>query len=65
MDPVLQEIYSTVLPAAPYVIIAYALIFLILFIYVIVIVHGMRNTDKQLQALEAALAEKQAKSEKA
>ena len=30
MDPVLAEIYSTVLGAAPFVIAAYALIFLVL-----------------------------------
>ena len=37
MNPILEQIYSTILPAAPYVIAAYALIWLALFVYVLMI----------------------------
>ena len=36
MDPILSEVYSTVLPAAPYVLAAYIGIWLVLFIFVLV-----------------------------
>ncbi|MDR1713795.1 MAG: heme exporter protein CcmD [Coriobacteriales bacterium] len=55
MDPILAEIYSTILPAAPYVIAAYALMWLVLLAYVLVIVTGQKRTEKQLAALEEAL----------
>lgn len=51
MDPVLAEIYSTVLTAAPYVIAAYALIFLILLVYVAFIMTKLKNTEKKIEAL--------------
>lgn len=51
MDPVLAEIYSTVLTAAPYVIAAYALIFLILLAYVAFIMTKIKNTEKKIEAL--------------
>lgn len=52
MDPILAEIYSTVLGAAPYVVAAYALIFVVLAVYVAFVVTGLRKTEKRLQALE-------------
>jgi CcmD family protein len=55
MDPILAEIYSTVMTAAPYVIGAYALIWLVLLAYVLVIVLGLKKTERQLAALEEAL----------
>jgi len=63
MDPVLAEIYSTVFQAAPYVIGAYALIFLILFVYVAFVVRGLKKTEKHMEALEEMLAE-QAKADR-
>lgn len=57
MDPILQEIYSTVLTAAPYVIIAYALLFAILLIYVIYANRSLSKTEQQLAALEEAVQE--------
>ena len=56
MDPVLLEIYSTVLPAAPFVIGAYALIWVCLFIYVMVIMTRVGKTEKRMQLLEDLLA---------
>ena len=52
MDPVLAEIYSTVLGAAPFVIVAYALIFLVLCGYVVFITTKLKRTEKKLAALE-------------
>ena len=55
MDPILAEIYSTVMTAAPYVIGAYALIWLVLLGYVLVVVLGLKRTERQLAALEESL----------
>ncbi len=52
MNPVLSEIYSTVLTGAPFVIAAYALIFAILMVYVIITMTKLKNTEKKLDALE-------------
>lgn len=52
MDPVLAEIYSTVLGAAPFVIAAYALIFLVLCGYVVFVTTKLKRTEKKLAALE-------------
>lgn len=65
MNPILVEIYSTVFPAAPYVIGAYALIFLALFVYVIFVVRGLKRTERQMAVLEEALAEQAAAREAA
>ena len=59
MDPILAEIYSTVLTAAPYVIGAYALIWLILLSYLLIVTLGMKKTERQIAALEEALAQSQ------
>lgn len=59
MNPVLAEIYSTILPSAPYVIAAYALIWLVLFAYVFIVVRGLKKTEAQMAVLEELLAEKE------
>ena len=61
MNPILIEIYSTVFPAAPYVIGAYALIFLALFVFVFVTLRGLKKTEQQMAILEEALAERDVK----
>jgi heme exporter protein CcmD len=58
MDPILAEIYSTILPAAPYVIAAYALMWLVLFVYILTITRSLKKTERHLAALEEALKEK-------
>ncbi len=58
MNAVLEEIYSTILPSAPYIIAAYALIWLVLFVYVFIIMRGLKKTEDQMAVLEEALAEK-------
>jgi hypothetical protein len=58
MDPVLAEIYSTVMSAAPYVVGAYALMWLTLLVYVLMVTLGLKKTERQMAALAEALAEK-------
>jgi len=58
MDPILQEIYSTVLGAAPYVVAAYGLMWLVLLVYVLVVVSGLKKTERRVAALEEELAKR-------
>ena len=58
MDPILQEIDSTVGPSAPFLIAAYALLWAALLVYVIVMQRGLKNSEKRLDLLEAELASK-------
>lgn len=58
MNAVLAEIYSTIIPSAPYVIAAYALVWAALLVYVIVIVRGQRKAEAQMALIEEALAER-------
>lgn len=57
MNSVLSEIYSTVLTGAPFVIAAYALIFAILMVYVIMTMMKLKNTEKKIDALEEHVEE--------
>jgi len=57
MDPVLQLIYDSALTAAPYVIAAYALMWLVLLIYIIYSNRSLSKTEKQLAALEEAIGQ--------
>ena len=52
MDPVLAEIYSTVLTGAPFVIAAYALVFLGLFAFVFFAMGKLKKVERKLAALE-------------
>ena len=56
MNPILADIYSTILPSAPFVIGAYALLWAVLFVYVAMIVRGMKKTEAQIAVLEEELA---------
>jgi CcmD family protein len=56
MNPVLAEIYSTVLPAAPFVIGAYVLIWLAILVYILVISSKVRRAEQQLMLLEETFA---------
>lgn len=58
MDPILQEIYSTVVPSAPFLIAAYALLWAALLVYVIIMQRGLKNSEKRLDLVEAELASK-------
>ena len=58
MNPILADIYSTVLPSAPYLIAAYAIVWLALLVYVLVIVRGLKKTEAQMELLEEAVGRK-------
>ena len=60
MNPILADIYSTVLPSAPYLIAAYAIIWLVLLVYVLIVVRGLKKTEAQMTLLEEAVARKDA-----
>lgn len=55
MDAILAEIYSTVLPAAPYVIAAYAGIWIVLFVFVAMLARKASRTRADVKALREAL----------
>ena len=61
MNPVLEEVYSTIIPSAPFLIAAYALIWLVLLVFVFVSLRGMKKTEAQIAVLEEAVAELKAK----
>ncbi|HIY83675.1 hypothetical protein [Rubneribacter sp.] len=63
MNPILEEIYSTIIPSAPYIIAAYALMWLAILVYVFVVVRGLKKTEAQMAVLEEALAERSARAE--
>ena len=63
MDPILAEIYSTILPSAPYVIAAYALILVALLVYVLMIMRGTKKATAQIALLEEEVQEKLGKDE--
>lgn len=52
MNPILADIYSTVIPSAPFIIAAYAIVWAALLVYVIMIVRGLKKTEAQIAILE-------------
>lgn len=59
MDPILSEVYSTVLPAAPYVIAAYVGILLALFAFVLLLWCKSKRTETDIDALKRALEDRE------
>ncbi len=55
MNPVLADIYSTILPSAPFVIAAYALLWVALLVFVLMIMRGIKKSEAQVAVLEEAL----------
>ena len=55
MDPVLQEIYRTVLDAAPFVIAAYTLLWVGLGGYVFFVLRRLAGVEREVAVLEEAL----------
>ena len=51
MDPILEEVYSIIVPSAPYVIAAYVLIWAVLF----VLLRRAKKTQKDIDALNEAI----------
>ena len=56
MNPILADIYSTVVPSAPFIIAAYALVWAALLVYVIVVTRGLKKTEAQMAVLEEMVA---------
>lgn len=61
MNPILTEIYSTIVPSMPFIIGAYVLMWVALLVYVLIIMTGFKKAEKQMAVLEEALAEQQGK----
>ena len=59
MDPILSEVYSTVLPAAPFVLAAYVGILLALFVFVLSLWRKSKRTEADIEALRRALEERE------
>lgn len=59
MDPILSEVYSTVLPAVPYVIAAYVGILLALFAFVLLLWRKSKRTEADIDALKRALEDRE------
>lgn len=59
MDPILSEVYSTVLPAAPYVIAAYVGILLALFAFVLLLWRKSKRMEADIDALKRALEDRE------
>lgn len=64
MDSILSEVYSTVLPAAPYVLAAYVGILLVLAVFVLSLWRKSKRTDADIEALKRALEERERKGAK-
>ena len=62
MNPILADIYSTILPSAPYIIAAYALLWVALLVYVLMVFRGTKKATAPLTLLEEAVADQQAKA---
>ena len=58
MNPILADIYATVIPSAPFVIAAYAIMWAALLVYVVKVVSGLKKTEAQMALLEEAVRAK-------
>ncbi len=63
MNPVLADIYSTIIPSAPFIIAAYALMWAALLVYVGIALRGLKKTEAQMAVLEEAVRDKAARSQ--
>ena len=59
MNPILVEIYSTIVPSMPFIIGAYALMWVALLVYVLIIMVGYKKAEAQMAVLEEAIADQQ------
>ena len=60
MDPILKEIYSLVLPSAPFVIGVYVVAWVGLFGYVTVVLRRLSRIESELGVVEESIARKAA-----
>ena len=63
MDPVLAEIYSTIIPSAPYIFAAYALLWVALLAYVLMIMRGVKRANARMALIEEELADRRAEKD--
>lgn len=59
MNPILEEIYSTVIPSAPYLIAAYALVLAAFLIWLLVQFRRQSNLARRLDVLEEERKERE------
>lgn len=59
MNPILEEIYSTVIPSAPYLIAAYALVLAALLVWLLVQFRRQSNLPRRLDVLEEEREERE------
>ena len=59
MNPILEEIYSTVIPSAPYLIAAYALVLAALLVWLLVQFRRQSNLSRRLDVLEEEREERE------
>ncbi len=55
MNSLLDEIYSTILPSAPFIIAAYALVWFSLLVFVFVSFFQLKKTEAKLNVLEQSV----------
>ena len=58
MNPLLEEIYSTILPSAPYSVLAYALVWVALFVWMLIVFNKQKKLEAQLQIFEEEFAQR-------
>lgn len=52
MDPILMDIYSTIIPSAPFIIAAYAIFWIVLLAFIVVVARGLKRDEAQMALLE-------------
>ena len=55
MNPLLEEIYSTIIPSAPYIIAAYAIVWALVLGVVFALFGRIKRAEKQLALLEESV----------
>lgn len=55
MNPILAEIYSTIIPSAPFIIAAYALVWALLLVWFLMQQKKLSRAEQQLMLLEEEL----------
>ena len=63
MNEILNSVYGAVLPSAPYVIAAYALIWIALFVFVAIVVRGFKKNESDIALLEERVEELRAQGD--
>ncbi len=59
MNPILEEIYSTIIPSAPYLIAAYVLVLAALLVWLFVQFRRQSTLSRRLDVLEEEQAERE------